>query len=179
MASEYRVLGVSLNRHPLELLRKNLPRGIVSIRDIASMKEGSRIRLPGLVVCRQRPGTAKGITFLLLEDEYGLANVIVYPDLYERQRLQVRATPLLIVEGRLQKLSNNINIIAENLIPIEDVQLSYDYHRGDTGEEPWITSEVVNPQIIVFDYSRTPEVVDGPRTKADLIAISPDSHNYR
>jgi error-prone DNA polymerase len=179
MADEYRVLGLSAHYHPLGLLRKSLPPGMVSSRDLELMKEGSRIRLPGLVVCRQRPGTAKGITFLLLEDEYNLVNVIVNPYLYEQQRLHVRSTPLLIVEGRLQKLSNNINVIAEHLIPLQNVQLAPAYRPEDAKEDPWVVQEAVNPQIIQLDHRRTQEVIDGPPTKADLIAISPDAHSYR
>ena len=71
---------------------------------------GTLVRIPGLIVCRQRPGTAKGITFLLLEDEFDLINIVVHPWLYEQQRHHVRATPLLVVHGRLQHAKNNINV---------------------------------------------------------------------
>jgi DNA polymerase III alpha subunit len=143
------------------------------------MKEGQRIRLPGLIVCRQRPGTAKGITFLLLEDEFSLVNIVVYPDLYERQRLHVRSTPLLIVEGRLQLVSNNINVVAERLIPIEEIQLAYPYRPEDTREDPWVVEEAVNPRIIQLDRRPAAGATNGPRTKADILAISPEAHSYR
>jgi error-prone DNA polymerase len=176
MADEYRVMGMSPHFHPLGLLRESLPRSTVSSRDLPSMKEGQRIRLPGLIVCRQRPGTAKGITFLLLEDEFSLVNIVVYPDLYERQRLHVRSTPLLIVEGRLQLVSNNINVVAERLIPIEEVRLAYPYRQEDTREDPWVVEDAVNPRIIQLDR-RTAS--NGPRTRADILAISPEAHSYR
>ncbi|MEJ7837362.1 MAG: DNA polymerase III subunit alpha [Thermomicrobiales bacterium] len=179
MADEYRVMGLSPHWHPMALLRQSLPSSMVSSRNLETMREGTPIRLPGLIVCRQRPGTAKGITFLLLEDEFSLVNIVIYPDLYERQRLHVRSTPLLIVEGRVQLTNNNINVVAERLVPIEDVQLAYPYRPGATKEDPWVVEESANPQIIQLDHRRTPEVIDGPRTRADLMAISPEAHSYR
>jgi error-prone DNA polymerase len=176
MADEYRVMGMSPHFHPLGLLRPSLPPGMVSSQDLDSMREGAHVRIAGLIVCRQRPATAKGITFLLLEDEFNLVNIVIYPDLYERQRQHVRSTPLLIVEGRLQLVANNINIVAERLVPIEEAQLAYPYRPGDTREDPWMVEEDVNPRIIQLDRR---EATDGPRTKADIIAISPEAHSYR
>ena len=68
------------------------------------MRHEARVRIGGLVVARQRPGTAKGIVFLLIEDEFGTVNLIVPPPVYERHRLLVRSEPLLIATGRLEKL---------------------------------------------------------------------------
>jgi len=83
------------------------------------------VRVAGLVVCRQRPGTAKGITFLLLEDERGLVNVIIYPALYEEQRLLVRGEPFLVVEGRLQRRDGTINLIAHRLHTLDAARRAF------------------------------------------------------
>ncbi|MGN6032435.1 MAG: DNA polymerase III subunit alpha, partial [Thermomicrobiales bacterium] len=137
----YRVLGFSLAQHPIALLRHQLPSGMATAADLETMPNGMPVALPGLVAVRQRPETAKGITFMLLEDETGLFNVIVYPDLYERQRLAVRGVPFLIVEGRLQKVQNNINIIATNLTPIDrhavepGTTRDWQEHQDDRHEE--------------------------------------------
>ncbi|MBX6342423.1 MAG: error-prone DNA polymerase, partial [Thermomicrobiaceae bacterium] len=96
MAAEYQTLGLSPHYHPLGLLRPHLAEDIASTADLAALPHGARVRVAGLVVCRQRPVTAKGITFLLLEDERGLVNVVVYPALYEEQRLLVRGEPFLV-----------------------------------------------------------------------------------
>jgi error-prone DNA polymerase len=80
------------------------------------------VRVGGLVVARQRPGTAKGITFMLLEDEHGTINIIVSPQIYERDRLTVRTEPLVVVEGRLERhpaAGGAINIVARNVTPLE------------------------------------------------------------
>ncbi len=104
MIADYATVGLTLGPHPLKLLRPTLPPGIVSIADLERMPHEANVRLGGLVVARQRPGTAKGIVFLLLEDEFGTINLIVPPDLYEANRLTVRSEPLLLCEGRLERL---------------------------------------------------------------------------
>jgi error-prone DNA polymerase len=108
----------------MERQRGKQPSGPPRIPSGASgrkLRNGQRISIAGLVVCRQRPSTAKGITFLLLEDEHNLVNVVVYPQLHQRHRLLVRNTPLLIVEGRLQLDGDTVNIVALDFKAI-DVQ---------------------------------------------------------
>src|SRR5665811_796232 len=180
MADEYRILGMSTTFHPMGLLRPRLPKRMVSIGDLASLPDGTPIQLPGLIVCRQRPGTAKGITFLLLEDEFGLINVVVYPSLYETQRQHVRSTPLLVIHGRLQKTKNNLNVVADRLQPIEDMKLVYPYEGRDVGNDHPIETpaEDVNPDTIQIIELTSPST-DGPRKPADIRAVAPDSHNYR
>ena len=88
----------------------------MSIADLQRIPHDTPVRLGGLVVARQRPGTAKGIVFLLLEDEFGTINLIVPPDLYEANRLTVRSEPLLLCQGRLEKLpqaGGGINIFVK------------------------------------------------------------------
>ena len=104
MIGDYATTGLTLGPHPMKLLRPSLAPGTVSIGDLQRMPHNTPVRLGGLVVARQRPGTAKGIVFLLLEDEFGTINLIVPPDLYEANRLTVRVEPLLLCEGRLEKL---------------------------------------------------------------------------
>lgn len=157
------MLGFSLLQHPVGLLRHQLPAGMTSSRDLATLPHGMPVHLPGLVVCRQRPETAKGITFMLLEDEWGLVNVIVYPDLYARQRLEVRSTPFLIVEGRLQRTQNNLTIIARNLRPIKPSAIDDGRPRGD--HQPDDRREEADVRVLSF--------------RADAGAVNPSSHNYR
>ena len=104
MIADYATIGLTLGPHPMKLLRGGLPPGTVSIAELENLQHNAPVRLGGLVVARQRPGTAKGIVFLLLEDEFGTINLIVPPDLYEVNRLTVRSEPLLLCEGRLERL---------------------------------------------------------------------------
>ena len=102
--ADYATTGLTLGPHPLALLRPNLPAGTVTCEDLGRLSHEALVRIGGLVVARQRPGTAKGIVFILLEDEFGTINLIVPPPVYERHRLIVRTEPLIMAEGRLERL---------------------------------------------------------------------------
>ena len=78
------------------------PNGVLSAREVERVRTGSRIAVAGLVICRQRPGTAKGFVFLTLEDETGLINIVVTPKRFERQALMLTTSPLLLVRGVLE-----------------------------------------------------------------------------
>jgi error-prone DNA polymerase len=145
MVADYATTGLTLGPHPIALLRRELPAGAVTTRDLEVLPHDTPVTMGGLVVARQRPGTAKGIVFLLLEDELGTINVIVPPDLYERTRLIVRTEPLLLLRGKLEKLpiaGGALNVLARALEPLsapaatvaEVVDLR-DRARSDTGEE--------------------------------------------
>jgi error-prone DNA polymerase len=104
MLADYGTTGLTTAAHPLALLRSRLPRNAVTSRDLETLPHGARIRIGGLVVARQRPSTANGIVFVLLEDEHGTINLIVPPDVYERHRLTVRTEPLMLAIGKLERL---------------------------------------------------------------------------
>jgi error-prone DNA polymerase len=103
LVAEQATLGYAPTVHPLALLRPQLSEGVQSSRHVARVPAGARMRLAGLVVCRQRPAAARGVLFLLLEDEFGLSNVVVSPALYARQRAVLRGEPFLLVEGVVQR----------------------------------------------------------------------------
>ncbi|MEX2471846.1 MAG: error-prone DNA polymerase [Gemmatimonadota bacterium] len=115
MVAEYRMLRFSAEKHPLTLLADVLPEGTVPSRALPDLRQGSTVRVAGLVTTRQRPGTAKGYVFVLMEDEDGPVNVIVKPDVYARFRNAVRLEPFLSVRGRLQKDGATLNVIAEHI----------------------------------------------------------------
>ena len=96
-------------------------RGLVTSRELAALRHGTRVRVGGLVVARQRPGTANGIVFVLLEDEYGTINLIVPAQVYERHRLTVRTEPLVLAEGKMERLpaaGGAINVLVDRVEPI-------------------------------------------------------------
>jgi error-prone DNA polymerase len=138
---EYRGLGLSPLWHPLGLLRSGLPEDWVRSIDLEGLRHGTPVTLVGLVVCRQRPETAKGITFLLLEDEVGLVNVIVSPAIYEQHRHLVRSVPFLVVGGRLEKQHGTINVVAHTVsaMPLPDVD-------GNITQEGEVVEELPMPR---------------------------------
>jgi len=123
MVADYATTGLTATTHPIALLRERLrSRSAVGIDELERLEHGASVSIGGLVVARQRPGTAKGILFVLLEDEHGTVNVVVSPQLYERHRLEVRTEPLLLVEGRLERHASAggaINIVARRVARLE------------------------------------------------------------
>jgi error-prone DNA polymerase len=123
MVADYASTGLTATTHPIRLLRDRLDRDrCASIGELGRLRHGAAVRVGGLVVARQRPGTAKGILFLLLEDEHGTVNVVVSPQVYERHRLEVRTEPLLLIEGRLERHASAggaINIVARRVERLE------------------------------------------------------------
>jgi len=115
LLAEYATLGFSAGAHPFSLVREALPPGIVPSNKLATREDGAKIEVAGLVVARQRPETAKGFVFVLLEDEAGMSNVIVRPDVYDRYRAAVRGEPFLLVHGTLAKDDGTVNILAETV----------------------------------------------------------------
>ncbi len=115
MLAEYRQTGLSVGVHPLELLRPHLPPGTLTSAELHGAPHGARVAYAGLAVARQRPATAKGIVFMLLEDELGQVNLIVPSAVYERHRAIVRGEPLLLVHGRFERVDRNRNILVDSL----------------------------------------------------------------
>ena len=113
LAADYAGTSVTLGRHPMALRRAALGRrGVLSARALAGVEDGVRVQVAGSVIVRQRPGTAKGFVFLSLEDETGIANVIVTPPIFARHRLALVAEPYLLVEGIAQRQDGVISVRA-------------------------------------------------------------------
>jgi error-prone DNA polymerase len=123
MIADYSTTGLTTAEHPLGLLRPELKaKGMVTNGDLSRMRHGAAVRLGGLVVARQRPGTAKGVCFLLMEDETGTINLVVPPNVYERDRTIVRAEPLVVAEGVLERHASAggaINVVCRRLVRLD------------------------------------------------------------
>ena len=121
MLADYRQTGLSVGIHPLDLLRRHLPNGTLSSRELGTVPSGRRVAVAGMAVARQRPATANGVVFMLLEDEFGQMNLIVPPTVYERYRALVRAEPLLLARGKFERMGRNRNVLVsemETLAPL-------------------------------------------------------------
>ena len=115
MLADYRLTSLSVGVHPLSLLRPHLPEGTLSSRELAAKPSGGSVAVAGMTVARQRPATANGVVFMLLEDEFGQVNLIVPPSIYERYRALVRAEPLLLARGKFERLGRNRNVVVREL----------------------------------------------------------------
>jgi error-prone DNA polymerase len=121
MIAEYRSTGIALEEHPMALMRDELPAAILRSTDLERVGDGSEVEVAGLVVARQRPETAKGIVFMLFEDERGVVNLIVPPPVYERHRALVRSAPLLRARGRLERREGVVNVLVSAVAELERV----------------------------------------------------------
>ncbi len=115
IVASYESIGMSLEEHPMALIREDLVEGSVDSRDLAQHPDGARIEIAGMVVARQRPDTASGVVFVLLEDEFGVANVVVPSRVYERHRLVARTAPFFLVIGSLERREGVVNVVASEI----------------------------------------------------------------
>jgi error-prone DNA polymerase len=129
LVADYAGTGLTIGRHPMALRRDELAmRGVLRASDLHAARTGRRVRVAGMVITRQRPGTAKGFVFLTLEDETGVANIIVRPDLFARDRGVVVEEPFLIVDGVLQNEDGVTSIRAEQVQGLRGLHLDFDAH---------------------------------------------------
>jgi error-prone DNA polymerase len=132
LVADYAGTGLTIGKHPMYYRRSELRRrNILSAEELRTAKDGDFVRTAGCIIARQRPGTAKGFIFLSMADETGIANVIVTPDLYDRDRLLVTRSKFLLVEGPLQNQDGVIHVKATRLFTLSDSALelqSHDFH---------------------------------------------------
>jgi error-prone DNA polymerase len=116
VVEDYRTLQLSLRAHPLSFLREELDRmGIVRCADLGSIRDGRNIEVAGVILVRQRPGSAKGVLFITIEDETGIANGILWPDRFDIYRRQVMAASMIAMRGRVQKEGEIIHVICDRI----------------------------------------------------------------
>jgi error-prone DNA polymerase len=132
LAADYSGTGLTIDKHPMAYRRDEFwMQHVLSAAELRTCKDGDFVRTAGCVIARQRPGTAMGFIFLSMEDETGIANVIVTPNLYEQNRLVVTRSKFILAEGPLQNQDGVIHVKASRLIPLSDQTLevrSHDFH---------------------------------------------------
>lgn len=132
LVADFRGTGLTVGPHPMQYRRAAMQKmGIYRASDLQHVPNGRRLRVGGCVIARQRPGTAKGMMFMSLEDETGIANAIVAPDLLQKNRVLLISERFLMIEGILQNQDNVIHIRAEKVFPLSVTQaetVSHDFH---------------------------------------------------
>jgi error-prone DNA polymerase len=118
--------------HPMRLARARLPGDVLSSKDLERAKDGARVRAAGMVICRQRPGTASGVVFMTLEDELGFANLVLYARVFEHLRDVATTSALVVAEGRVQREGKVVHLVVQNMRPMalakEIPAMSRDFH---------------------------------------------------
>ena len=162
LLADYDTTGLTARSHPLAQLRRGLPRAVAASRELPGIAHGARVQVAGMVVARQRPGTASGVVFMLLEDEHGTINLIVPPKLYERSRLTVRTEPLVLAAGRLERhpaAGGGINVLVERIEPL--------------AAPDRLLAEVKDIAPLDAAERRPIEAEDGPGAVDDFRAVAP------
>jgi len=164
LIADYRSTGIALGKHPLELMRPGLDPALSRSTDLARVRDGSEVEVAGMVVARQRPQTARGIVFMLLEDERGTVNVVVPKRVYERHRLLVRTAVMVRVAGRLERREGVVNVLAAT---VAELERSEPKARGAPRRAPQARRAVTDPA------RRTRELV-----VAELRSVAPAGHSF-
>jgi error-prone DNA polymerase len=146
VVEDYSATGLSLRCHPLAFLRADLrARGLIPCADLLATRDGRSVAVAGLVLIRQRPGSAKGVLFITLEDETGIANLVIWPNLFERQRRLILGASMIGAHGKLQREGEVIHVVAERLTDFADLLRSVGqrdqpfpivHGRGDEATHP-------------------------------------------
>jgi error-prone DNA polymerase len=170
MLADYGSTGVTLREHPLELMRPDLPGDLRTSEQLERHPDGRRVRVAGLVVARQRPATAKGVTFMLLEDEHGTINLIVPPPLHERFRLAVRTEPLVLATGRLERREGTTNVLVDRIERLERPDLPKAEIRHIEPRRVW--SSEAGEGVLGADEALA------AGAEADLRAVAPTGHSF-
>jgi error-prone DNA polymerase len=169
VVEDYRSTGLTLGRHPLALLRPVLAKvARDDTRSLATTRQGSSVRIAGLVLMRQRPGTAKGVVFLTIEDEWGVGNLVVYAAIAARDRAALIAGRMLVAEGRVERVVENAEVPITHLIVRRLIDRS-DLLDGLLGGSEWVERAIGRA-----DEVKRPDP-GSRRPKARL----PDSRDFR
>jgi error-prone DNA polymerase len=191
VVEDYRRLSLSLKAHPASFMRARLSaRGILRSEALSSVKNGERVIVAGLVLVRQRPGTASGVIFMTLEDETGVANIIVWPKVFERLRAIVLGARFVAVTGKLQSEQGVIHIVAERIQDLTPM-LKLLSEAGETISALAHADEVRRPQMTMAQkrqgnrFAQTPRLDDRrpppyqPTETAGVAEVMPAGRNFR
>ena len=165
VVADYQTLRLSLKAHPISFLRRSMTRqGYKSTADLARMHNRQRIKIAGLVLIRQRPGSAKGVCFITLEDEFGVANLVVWPKVMETFRKAVMQSRLLSVEGYIQRDADIVHVVAMQLTDRSDALLR-------------LAPEAMPTTLARVDHVTKPLPASGQRHPRD-VRIVPKSRDF-
>jgi error-prone DNA polymerase len=159
LLADYGSTGVTLREHPMELMRPALPEATISSGELERAGHGAQVRVAGLVVARQRPETAKGVTFMLLEDELGTINLIVPPVVHDECRMVVRGEPLVVADGRVEHREGVTNVLVHDIRRLERADLP-------------------KAEVLSLDDRRPRPVAEDLDVESHLRAVAPAGHRW-
>jgi error-prone DNA polymerase len=174
LIASYRSFGITLDAHPLGLMRDHLDDEIRSSADLERDDNGATVTVAGFVVARQRPGTANGIVFMLLEDEIGTINLVVPPSVYERCRAAVRTAPVVRAVGRLERYEGTTNVVVSD---VAELSIPKDSARQERAEEEPSDQQSATQPIKLRQRGAAHQPLR-ERVVAELRAVAPSAHSW-
>jgi error-prone DNA polymerase len=165
LLADYSSTGIAIAEHPMTLIRPGLDDGMARSTDLGQLPNGTFVRVPGMVVARQRPATANGVVFMLLEDEVGTVNIVVPPPVYARYRMAVRTASFARVDGKLERRQDVMNVVARAVHPLS------------TPDQPASKVRQIEPPVERETGRRGRDVGVDPRA-AELAAVAPAAHSF-
>ena len=130
--SDFRGTHLTIGKHPMAFHREKLNTlGVTPAAQLKFVRNGRVVRIAGCIICRQRPGTAKGLLFLSIEDETGVSNAVVMPDVFDRERKTILNNSYLVIDGEMQNIDNVYTVRAAHFEPLhvaEEAVPSHDFH---------------------------------------------------
>jgi error-prone DNA polymerase len=183
IVADYRTTGMTLGRHPMELIRETLPSEVLTSEGLGGTRDGRRVKVAGMVVARQRPATANGVVFMLLEDERGTINLIVPPPVVERCRLAVRTSGFVLAAGKLEHREGTTNVVVtridrlstDELPPPRIRELEPPVHK-ETGRDPQHEPAMAGPSAVGLSKRGFEGVREA--AMAELAASLPAPHSF-
>ncbi len=175
VVADYESTGMTIDTHPMSLIRPQLPGDPETSETLWRLPTNTRVAVAGMVVARQRPATAKGIVFMLLEDEWGTINLIIPPPAYDSNRMAVRTAPFVHVAGRLERRDANMNVVVDEIrrlerpdLPLAPVRTIEPHAQRETGRD---AGEAPPARVAAAGGGR-------PAGLADLGAAAPRPHSF-
>jgi error-prone DNA polymerase len=168
LVADYGSTGIAIAEHPMALLRPSVEQGVSSSAGLSGIPDGRPVEIAGMVVARQRPATARGVVFMLLEDELGTVNVVVPPPVYARHRLTVRTASFVRVSGKLERRAGVVNVVASAVRPLA------------TPNQPRADVRQIEPPV-ERETGRRPaggEWSAADARAAELAAVAPAAHSF-
>jgi error-prone DNA polymerase len=172
LVADYGSVGIAIAEHPMALLRPTLESSVASSADLDGVSGGRPVEIAGMVVARQRPATAHGVVFMLLEDELGTINVVVPPPVYRRHRLAVRTASFARVSGKLERRAGVVNVVASAVRPIA----TPDQPRADVRQIEPPAERETGRRVAADDDARAGELTAEQAT--ELAAVAPAAHSF-
>ena len=146
VVNDYQTLRLSLKAHPMRFLREDFRQArVITCSEVRTLKDGARVAVAGVILVRQRPGSAKGVVFMTIEDETGVANAVVWPKMLEKYRKVVMTARLIEIHGRIQRHEDIIHIVSGKLIDRSDWLLRFSEWAADMKVPVANADEVLRP----------------------------------